>query len=94
MLGASCLKLRHDIGRHRVQGDQDGQLLGGAGIAERVSQHKGTWGRVSAPPVMICCFVFSFSLTKIKALNQLTRKICVGQQKLSARLVLAFAAPS
>jgi hypothetical protein len=33
------LELRNDINRDRVQGDQDGQLLGGARIAERVRQH-------------------------------------------------------
>lgn len=30
------LELCHNVGRNRVQGDQDGQLLGGARIAERM----------------------------------------------------------
>jgi hypothetical protein len=36
MAEKTCLELCNDSGGDRVQSDQDGQLLGGSGIAERV----------------------------------------------------------
>lgn len=39
------LELGDDLGGDCVEGDQDGELLGGAGIAERVSEDKRSWRR-------------------------------------------------
>lgn len=41
------LELLHDLGRYRVQSDHDGQLLGCAGIAQRMGEHEGSCGEVS-----------------------------------------------
>lgn len=37
------LELNNGIGSHAVERDQDSELLGGAGIAQRVGKHQSTW---------------------------------------------------